>query len=738
MVDEHKSKNWKGNLIVPILGLIVIPAIVIILFWLLDIQLAKKNINLFYSINNHRKEITSTSIGLYILFALKTMKLWTMPKPKKKNTLGRQRWSTEEEQRKFFAICPIDINTNLEIGGSPINYLNDNELLYEKDAVHDLTVGVTRSGKSRKIIRQLVIVCSCAKESMIFNDPKKEMYYDFNNFLTQKKNYDSYCLDFRNPEYSDCLNPIDSIIECFGENEQIDDADQYAQDIVTNLVIDDGKGEKIWVDGQKALLKGIILAVAQANCDSKKKNMYSVYQTLALLGGEKLFANRKKMKMILSAFMDSLDETNIARTAYTTVANSPEKTRGGFMTSALATISIFSSIKLAKMLGHSDFKFKDFANGKKALFIVNPDEKKTYDRVASIIYDQSYQILVFEANRLSGRKLKKRVHMIYDEFGNMPQIDKMESKMTVALSRGIIYHLAVQDFAQLDNIYGEKVAKIIRGNCNLWYFISSSDKGTCQEIAEAIGEETIWKDSVSGNYNDNATTTGGGVSYDQISRQLIDANELMTADNRDGKGIIVKRTYFNPSKVYLPDCTKYKWFNEIVTDENEVKRNHDKLYFAVPRWVFICDADQNTVINRGFEDGIKIVDSMKKTTFRTFEENGILPPENNLYWYWAGRNDLHDVVYRNVLKYVSTQKRILNRKEIDNYLNSKEFLKFINSVDNDNYNNSNNYSDETDTIKDISKLQVSKTDKSIKKSLTDLINDLEYHKKEREKEVWQK
>lgn len=83
MVDEHKSKNWKGNLIVPILGLIVIPALVIILFWLLDIQLAKKNINLLYSINNHRKEITSTSIGLYILFALKTMKLWTMPKPKK-------------------------------------------------------------------------------------------------------------------------------------------------------------------------------------------------------------------------------------------------------------------------------------------------------------------------------------------------------------------------------------------------------------------------------------------------------------------------------------------------------------------------------------------------------------------------------------------------------------------------------------------------------------------------------
>lgn len=39
--------------------------------------------------------------------------------------------------------------------------------------------------------------------------------------------------------------------------------------------------------------------------------------------------------------------------------------------------------------------------------------------------------------------------MIYDEFGNMPTIDAMQSKMTVALSRGIVYHLYVQGFDQL-------------------------------------------------------------------------------------------------------------------------------------------------------------------------------------------------------------------------------------------------------------------------------------------------
>ena len=134
--------------------------------------------------------------------------------------------------------------------------------------------------------------------------------------------------------------------------------------MVTSIVVDSGKGEQIWIDGQKALIKGIILANCQANVSEDKKNFYSVYQTLALLGGEQAYNNNpndKKMK--LSAYMNSLDETDIARTAYTTITNSPEKTRGSFMTSALATLQLFSSIKLMKVLSKSDFSFREFTEG---------------------------------------------------------------------------------------------------------------------------------------------------------------------------------------------------------------------------------------------------------------------------------------------------------------------------------------------------------------------------------------
>lgn len=670
--------------VIGIVGVILlVPIFITFVFWYLDTNVLQQvDENFLNTFVSHSKEILIISVSLYALAFYYVVTFFRTVKPKKTDMLASQCWSTVSEQKKFFGSTVVDASLNLEEGGSPINYLpNENIILYEKGAVHDIVVGTTRCGKSRKIVRQLVMIVSMAGESMIFNDPKKEMYFDFRNFLEKKKDYKVNCLDFRNLQYSDGWNPLDSIIDCLQDRDDpdIDNADQYSQDMVTSIVVDSGKGEQIWIDGQKALIKGIILANCQANVSEDKKNFYSVYQTLALLGGEQAYNNNpndKKMK--LSAYMNSLDETDIARTAYTTITNSPEKTRGSFMTSALATLQLFSSIKLMKVLSKSDFSFREFTEGKRALFIVNPDEKKTYDRIAGICFDQSYQTLVFEANRMQGRRLKKKVHMIYDEFGNMPTIDAMQSKMTVALSRGIVYHLYVQGFDQLNDRYDESIARIIRGNCNLTYFISSADLNTCKEVAESIGDETIWGPSHSANYNPIASSTGSGVNYSMSKRQLVDANELMVADNRDGNGIIVKRTYFSPSKVYLPDCSEYPWYEEMKTDETEISKADRELNWAVPRCFELRDTEIKQAVYTD-EDCNSISMSERRRPILT--QKNSMPNEKELYWYWSMRDDLSESVKKHVIQHIANCNKILSRKEIMKYLKSKEFFDYINPID---------------------------------------------------------
>lgn len=687
MRDPDKKKTISNEVIFNVIGIVgvilLVPIFITFVFWYLDTNVLQQvDENFLNTFVSHSKEILIISVSLYALAFYYVVTFFRTVKPKKTDMLASQCWSTVSEQKKFFGSTVVDASLNLEEGGSPINYLpNENIILYEKGAVHDIVVGTTRCGKSRKIVRQLVMIVSMAGESMIFNDPKKEMYFDFRNFLEKKKDYKVNCLDFRNLQYSDGWNPLDSIIDCLQDRDDpdIDNADQYSQDMVTSIVVDSGKGEQIWIDGQKALIKGIILANCQANVSEDKKNFYSVYQTLALLGGEQAYNNNpndKKMK--LSAYMNSLDETDIARTAYTTITNSPEKTRGSFMTSALATLQLFSSIKLMKVLSKSDFSFREFTEGKRALFIVNPDEKKTYDRIAGICFDQSYQTLVFEANRMQGRRLKKKVHMIYDEFGNMPTIDAMQSKMTVALSRGIVYHLYVQGFDQLNDRYDESIARIIRGNCNLTYFISSADLNTCKEVAESIGDETIWGPSHSANYNPIASSTGSGVNYSMSKRQLVDANELMVADNRDGNGIIVKRTYFSPSKVYLPDCSEYPWYEEMKTDETEISKADRELNWAVPRCFELRDTEIRQAVYTD-EDCNSISMSERRRPILT--QKNSMPNEKELYWYWSMRDDLSESVKKHVIQHIANCNKILSRKEIMKYLKSKEFFDYINPMD---------------------------------------------------------
>ena len=687
MRDPDKKKTISNEVIFNVIGIVgvilLVPIFITFVFWYLDTNVLQQvDENFLNTFVSHSKEILIISVSLYALAFYYVVTFFRTVKPKKTDMLASQCWSTVSEQKKFFGSTVVDASLNLEEGGSPINYLpNENIILYEKGAVHDIVVGTTRCGKSRKIVRQLVMIVSMAGESMIFNDPKKEMYFDFRNFLEKKKDYKVNCLDFRNLQYSDGWNPLDSIIDCLQDRDDpdIDNADQYSQDMVTSIVVDSGKGEQIWIDGQKALIKGIILANCQANVSEDKKHFYSVYQTLALLGGEQAYNNNpndKKMK--LSAYMNSLDETDIARTAYTTITNSPEKTRGSFMTSALATLQLFSSIKLMKVLSKSDFSFREFTEGKRALFIVNPDEKKTYDRIAGICFDQSYQTLVFEANRMQGRRLKKKVHMIYDEFGNMPTIDAMQSKMTVALSRGIVYHLYVQGFDQLNDRYDESIARIIRGNCNLTYFISSADLNTCKEVAESIGDETIWGPSHSANYNPIASSTGSGVNYSMSKRQLVDANELMVADNRDGNGIIVKRTYFSPSKVYLPDCSEYPWYEEMKTDETEISKADRELNWAVPRCFELRETEIRQAVYTD-EDCNSISMSERRRPILT--QKNSMPNEKELYWYWSMRDDLSESVKKHVIQHIANCNKILSRKEIMKYLKSKEFFDYINPID---------------------------------------------------------
>lgn len=622
------------------------------------------------------------TFALYCIVFSFLAKSFMFTKPKKTETLGKQSWKTVEEQKEFndFKIAHINMNEKIDCAGLPVNKISDDELIYDTGATHSINYGSTRSGKTRKILSVFVMLIVKARESAIFHDNKGELYRRFHK-LFERFGYTVNVIDFRFMKKSQRWNPLKLIVDCFKDREEprIDDADQFTDDFVNQVVVDNGQGERIWIDGQKSLIKSIILAVAQANINENQKNLFSVYQVLSVLGKEVTFKGEKNPKMLLSAYINSLDEINPARVAFTPIANSPDKTRGSFMTSTLSTLAIYNGQNLAKTLSESDFSFSDYADGKHVLFIINPDENPKYNPIVSVLVDQAYQELVRCATSAKDMHLPKRCHIVLDEFGNMAPVNQVQSKLTVALSRWVFFHLFLQNDNQLDEVYGEQIAKIIRGNCNVKTFISSADMNTCRAISEEIGNETKWVASQSGNFNNNASQNGGGVTYNQQEVPLIDPNVLRYQDVTDGKGIIVTRTYFGAMQNYLPDMTQYKWIKDVVEEDSREDVKGREIHYAVPRYIILTKTDYDLAkIPELKRQSLSLRPSERKMP--SIKNDGLV--EENMYWYWSQRDDLETPVKDHLIEYIKTHcGRFPERKELLNYMNSNEFHDFIKKID---------------------------------------------------------
>jgi hypothetical protein len=111
--------------------------------------------------------------------------------------------------------------------------------------------------------------------------------------------------------------------------------------------------------------------------------------------------------------------------------------------------------------------------------------------------------------------------------------------------------MIIQSYAQLNNVYGDTVADIVKGNCGIKMFIGSNDMNTCKEYSELCGNITVVTTSTSGSVGGKDTN----ISTQTQVRPLIYPSELQRLNHPGdiGNSIIVTfgnyplKTYFSPS-----------------------------------------------------------------------------------------------------------------------------------------------------------------------------------------------
>jgi type IV secretion system protein VirD4 len=441
----------------------------------------------------------------------------------------------------------------LKEGGIVIGMTREGDaekIYYLPDDTHVLTIGATRSGKTRTLVIQSVCLLGLAGESIVVSDPKAEIYHYTAEYL-KKLNYEVICLDFKNPAKSSRYNLLQPIIDAVNQNE-MEKAEMYAWDITNILVGDNVSDEKIWENGEKSIIAAAILCVVVDNVKRPEyQNLTNVYWFIAemtkTVGG----------KTPMQEYVKKLKPGHPARALLSISDVAPSRTKGSFYTSALTTLRLFTSRSLYAITHKSDYNIAEIGRKKQALFIILPDEKTTYYSIASLMVSQLYELLVRQSDERGGR-LQNRVNFVLEEFGNFTKLSDFTTKLTVAGGRGMRFSLFVQSLEMLTEKYNRETASIVKSNCETWVYLQADDKETLQEVCDKLGKYTTSAYQLSSQHG-RYVNPSSSHSISLVARDLLTTDEIRRVSRP--YQIVVSRAH--PAMMLSSDLSKW-YFNQML------------------------------------------------------------------------------------------------------------------------------------------------------------------------------
>ena len=402
-----------------------------------------------------------------------------------KKDKGYSRWAKDKEMKEELTCVPITA-VNAKEAGVPL-LLNEKEMWVDNSEYHSLVIGATGSGKTQTVIFPMVHSLAKAKESMIITDPKGEIYEETSQML-RARGYQILLLNFRDPQNGNAWNPMSLPYKLYKSGNH-DKAIELLDDLALNILYDDSNknADPFWEKTSADYFSGVALGLFE---DAKEDEVNINSISLATTVGEEKFGGSTYIKEYFAA----KDPASAAAINASSTIMAPNETKGSILSVFKQKVKLFASRdNLSEMLSHSDIDLESIGEKPTAVFIVIQDEKKTYHSLVTILLKQIYETLISVAQRHGG-KLPIRTNFLLDEFANMPPLKDVTTMITAARSRRIRFTMIIQNFAQLDDVYGKEEAETIRGNCGNIIYLITTELKALEEISKMCGEEKSKKD----------------------------------------------------------------------------------------------------------------------------------------------------------------------------------------------------------------------------------------------------
>ena len=481
---------------------------------------------------------------------------------------GVSRFTNEDEiKQQYKAIEPLET----PYPGNPgilISRIGDTFYI-DDSVVNNLILGITRSGKGETLVKSSIESYSRAEfqPSVIINDNKLEHYKVFASAL-EKRGYKVYLLNASNPKYSMGFNLL-SVAVKFYKQKDYDMAEQVVNSLTHSFFdVDGAKGDMVYfVSAAAALCSAMILAsIIDAfradeeenqkryeiwsylteeakkehpfhyrNDNEKTINFYSILINFGKLVEKPV--DKTGTRTLLDVYFEQRPIDDRARMKFLGVKVAPGKTKSGVFSEMLRELDIFTLRNVAMMTAESSIDMEEIGFGERpiAVFLATPSYDSSLYKLPTIFIRQMYYILGKMCDDGKG-KCARQVKVILDEAGNMPNIELMKIMTTMGLGQNISFDLYLQNYEQLEEIYGKQIAETIKGNCGNHFYLQTNSEETSKSFSNMLGSKSIV----------NVQRAGSKLSFHKYytesidERPLLNHNELM--ELQEGEIVIFRRS----------------------------------------------------------------------------------------------------------------------------------------------------------------------------------------------------
>ncbi len=524
-----------------------------------------------------------------------------------KGSLENSRFLTEKERDKYFPEHVYEDLANVKQDGIPVRAVLDKKNHLQVNflaGAHSLVIGATGSGKTTTFINPMIqlLAATSAGSSMIMTDPKGELF-DLHSKYLQSRGYKVLLLDLRDTYTSSRWNPLEGIWDLYqeyvqagkeiklhkdrmsdykdlkrmdGEAEEgeywvewrgqaysdldhckddvavtrqkfYDEMYEDLNDLISVICPIENDKDPVWEKGARSIIMATALAMLE---DSEDERLGMTKEKFNFFNINKALTNSEDEFAALKNYFNGRSKLSQAYTLSRQVMSAADTTLSSYMSITFDKLNMFNDRGLCGLTSATDVQAEKFADQPTALFMKIPDEKDTRHGLAAVFVLCMYKALIKVASAREDLSLPRNVYFILDEFGNMPRIEKFDKMITVGRSRKIWFNMVVQSYSQLNNVYGEKVADIVKSNCGMKMFIGSNDIGTCEEFSKLCGNMTVQTTSTSSAIGARAGDLN--LSTQSQVRPLIYPSELQMLNNKESTGNAIIVTFGN-----FPLRTKY-------------------------------------------------------------------------------------------------------------------------------------------------------------------------------------